>query len=357
MALHTTNTEHTILSLFSGYGGLDLSIAAAGVPSRVVCHVEREAFAAANLVAQMQASAVAQAPIWSDVRTFDGRPWRGRVSIITGGTPCQPFSVAGKRRSTDDERWVWDDVARIIGEVQPGIVFLENVPGIRKRGLPIILRDLAAMGYDATWGCFRASDAGLPHRRTRLFLLAYADREQLRQLSRGCSGSRGACASQSQHTGQDMADTDGQRQPQQRTTHHQHGGDACGHQSDGCHAAMADAMRQGLQGGQPQAVPREGRGEEGGAAAQLRSPLLPPGPDDVEGWRRWTALGGPQPGVRRDADGLADRVDRVRLLGNGVCVPQGALAFRHLAHLAHMLDTPDVSDTLPTGNVEEDENA
>lgn len=264
MALHTDNTEQRVLSLFSGYGGLDLSIAAAGVPSRVVCHVEREAFAAANLVAQMQASAVAQAPIWSDVRTFDGRPWRGKVDIITGGAPCQPFSVAGKRRSTDDERWLWDDIARIIGEVGAGVVFLENVPGIKKRGLPIILRDLWAMGYDATWGCFRASDAGLPHRRTRLFVLAYAD---------------------------------GQRQPQQRTTHHQHGCDARGHQSDGCHA-------------------------------------LPPGPDDVEGWRRWTALGGPQPGVRRDADGLADRVDRVRLLGNGVCVPQGALAFRVLMQQA-----------------------
>ena len=301
MALHTDNTEQRVLSLFSGYGGLDLSISAAGVPSRVVCHVEREAFAAANLVAQMQASALAQAPIWSDVRTFDGRPWRGKVDIITGGAPCQPFSVAGKRRSTDDERWLWDDIARIIGEVGAGVVFLENVPGIKKRGLPIILRDLWAMGYDAEWGCFKASDAGLPHRRSRLFILAYANGESLRHNQQWQTGRRhNLCDSgkaQPQHDGQDMADTDGQRQPQQRTTHHQHGGDARGHQSDGCHA-------------------------------------LPPGPDDVEGWRRWTALGGPQPGVCRDSPRLADRVDRIRLLGNGVCVPQGALAFRVLMQQA-----------------------
>jgi len=292
----------TILSLFTGYGGLELGLARALGGARTVCMVEREAFAAANLVAQMQAGAVAPAPIWTDVSTFDGKPWRGRVDILTGGPPCQPFSTAGKRRHTDDERWIWADVARIIGEVRPGVVFLENVPGLRKRGLGVMLRDLAALGFDgAEWGCFRASDAGAPHRRTRLFLLAYAS---------------------------------GLGQPEQRTAHDEHRGDASGHQPDGRNEAMANAMCAGPQGRQPQALQRAGRGHQGGAAAELCAASFPPGPDDAEGWRRWLGAGGPEPGVRGGADGAPNRVDRIRLLGNGVVPAQAELAFRELTNRA-----------------------
>jgi DNA (cytosine-5)-methyltransferase 1 len=297
MGTHTT----TILSLFSGYGGLERGVAAAIGGARAVCMVEREAFAIANMVAQMEAGALAQAPIWTDVTTFDGGPWRGRVDILTGGPPCQPFSTAGKRKHTDDERWIWADVARIIGEVRPGVVFLENVPGLRKRGLSVMLRDLAAMGYDAGWGCFKASDAGAPHRRTRLFLLAYADREQLRQHQQRAQGGR-----------VNLCDG-GKAQPQH----------------DG--AKLADAMCAGPQGWQPQALQREGRGQEGGAASQLCAASFPPGPGDANGWRRWTRAGGPEPGVRGGSHGAPDRVDRIRLLGNGVVPAQAALAFRELS--------------------------
>jgi DNA (cytosine-5)-methyltransferase 1 len=257
MGTHTT----TIISLFSGYGGLERGVAAAIGGARAVCMVEREAFAIANMVAQMEAGTLAHAPIWTDVTTFDGGPWRGRVDILTGGPPCQPFSTAGKRKHTDDERWIWADVARIIGEVRPGVVFLENVPGLRKRGLSVMLRDLAAMGYDAEWGCFKASDAGAPHRRTRLFLLAYASGLGLSELW---------------------------------PSHDHNGGDAPRHQPDGCHA-------------------------------------FPPGPDDTGGWRRWTRANGPQPGVCGGSHGAPDRVDRIRLLGNGVVPAQAALAFRELS--------------------------
>ena len=288
----------TILSLFSGYGGLERGVAAAIGGARPVCMVEREAFAIANMVAQMEAGAVAQAPIWTDVTTFDGKPWRGRVDILTGGPPCQPFSTAGKRKHTDDERWIWADVARIIGECQAPIVFLENVPGLRKRGLSVMLRDLAAMGYDAEWGCFKASDAGAPHRRTRLFLLAHASGLGLSEFW---------------------------------PSHDHNGGNAPRNQPDGCHEAVADTMRAGPQGGQPQALQREGRGHQRGAAAQLCAASFPPGPDDTEGWRRWTRAGGPQPGVRGGPHGAPDRVDRIRLLGNGVVPAQAALAFRELS--------------------------
>ena len=288
----------TILSLFSGYGGLERGVAAAIGGARPVCMVEREAFAIANMVAQMEAGALAQAPIWTDVTTFDGKPWRGRVDVLTGGPPCQPFSTAGKRKHIDDERWIWADVARIIGEVRPGVVFLENVPGLRKRGLSVMLRDLAAMGYDAEWGCFKASDAGAPHRRNRLFLLAYSDREQLRQHKQRAQGGRvHLCDSgqaQPQHDGAKLADASGLGLSELRQSHDHDRGNAPRHQPYGCHA-------------------------------------FPPSPDDTEGWRRWTRANGPQPGVCGGSHGAPDRVDRIRLLGNGVVPAQAALAFRELS--------------------------
>ncbi len=287
----------TILSLFTGYGGLELGLDRALGGTRTVCMVEREAFAIGNLVAQMQAGAVAQTPIWTDVATFDGRGWR--PDVLVGGPPCQPFSTAGKRKHTDDERWIWADVARIIGECRAPIVFLENVPGLRKRGLSVMLRDLAAMGYDAEWGSFTASEAGAPHRRTRLFLLAYADREQLRQLCGGGGGQGGASAAQPQHAGAAVANTSGVGLSKLRQAHDHDGGDAPRHQPDGRDA-------------------------------------FPPGPDDAEGWRRWTGADGPQPGIRggTHAGVCRNRTHRVRLLGNGVCPAQAALAFRELSSRA-----------------------
>ena len=78
-------------------------------------HVERETFAAATLVARMEDASLDQAVVWDDVGTFDGRPWRGAVDIVTAGYPCQPFSVAGRRLGSEDPRHLWPHVARIIG--------------------------------------------------------------------------------------------------------------------------------------------------------------------------------------------------------------------------------------------------
>ena len=329
MGTHTT----TILSLFSGYGGLERGVAAAIGGARAVCMVEREAFAIANMVAQMQAGTLDQAPIWTDVTTFDGKPWRGRVSVLTGGPPCQPFSTAGKRKHTDDERWIWADVARIIGECQAPIVFLENVPGLRKRGLGVMLRDLAAMGYDAEWGCFKASDAGAPHRRTRLFLLAYADREQLRQHQQRAQGGRvhlcDGGQAQPEHDGAKLADASGLGLSELWPSHDHNGGDAPRHQPDGCHEGMGDT--DGTRPPQHVREPGDARQEQPPAIGAGGGVEFPPGPDDTDGWRRWIRAGGPQPGVRGGPHGAPDRVDRIRLLGNGVVPGQAALAFRELS--------------------------
>lgn len=157
----------------AGYGGLELGLRGCLRETRVVCCVEREAYAAALLAARMEAGDVDPAPIWSDANTFDGKPWRGVVDLFAAGFPCQPHSVAGKHLGTQDERWIWPELARIIREVQPGIVALENVPGlVATHGLAECLGDLAEAGLDAEWGCLRASAIGAPHRRERLFILA-----------------------------------------------------------------------------------------------------------------------------------------------------------------------------------------
>lgn len=163
---------YTILSLYSGGGGLDLGFRLAVRGARTVCYVERDAAAIALLVDHMQTGQLDDAPLWSDSGTFDGQPWRGKVDWIIGGFPCQPFSVAGKLSGTDDERWLWPHIERLVREIRPGGLFLENVPGLFHGGIEHVLGGLASLGYDAEWITVRASDVGATHRRERVFILA-----------------------------------------------------------------------------------------------------------------------------------------------------------------------------------------
>lgn len=180
MVLHTRNIKS--LSLCSGAAGLDLGIKLALPKSRVVCFVEHEVTACEVLAARIADESLDDAPIWTDLRTFDGRPWRGKVDLITAGFPCQPFSVAGKQRGTDDPRHLWPHVRRVIKECAPSIVFLENVPGLLNVLTPdgryayeMVRDELEELGFRVTEGLFSAAEVGAPHRRERLFILAVAD--------------------------------------------------------------------------------------------------------------------------------------------------------------------------------------
>jgi len=166
------------LALCAGYGGLEIGIERVFPEYRTVCYVEGEAFAASHIVKKMEEGRMDNAPIWSNVRTFDGKPWRGKVDIISGGFPCQPYSGAGKQMGKDDPRDLWLDFVRIIGEVRPGFIFLENVPNIVKWRLNEIVLDLDLLGYNAAWCVVAASNVGAPHRRKRWFLFAVLDSER-----------------------------------------------------------------------------------------------------------------------------------------------------------------------------------
>ena len=109
------------------------------------------------------------------------------IDILTAGYPCQPFSHAGLRKGADDERHLWPYIKEIIGILRPQFVVLENVRGHFGLGFREVLGDLAALRYDATWRLVRASDVGAPHRRERLFILAYAESSRSRSQSIGIS--------------------------------------------------------------------------------------------------------------------------------------------------------------------------
>ena len=159
------------LALFAGAGGGILGGKLLGW--RTVCAVEWEPYPASVLCARQNDGLLPPFPIWDDVQTFDGKPWRGIVDVVSGGFPCQDISAAGKGAGIDGERsGMWGEMARIICEVQPRYAFVENSPMLTSRGLGRVLGDLAAMGFDAKWGVLGADSIGLPHRRERIWVLA-----------------------------------------------------------------------------------------------------------------------------------------------------------------------------------------
>ena len=175
----------TIISICTGAGGLDLGFRLAHPAARTICYVEREAFPVVNLVAAMEAHLLDAAPLWDDLTTFDGGPWGGVVDWLIGGIPCQPHSVAGKKRGAADERNLWPDARRVIGECLPSAVFLENVPGIARYYFDTIGPELRGLGYRTEEGLFSAAEVGAPHIRERFFVLGYADREVIGFAERG----------------------------------------------------------------------------------------------------------------------------------------------------------------------------
>jgi len=178
------------LHLFAGAGGGILGGMLLG--HTCVCAVEIEPYCQEVLLQRQRDGILPRFPIWGDIQTFDGTPYRGRVDIIAGGFPCTRISAAGKGGGiTKGESALWKEFRRVIREVRPRFVFIENSPLLRKRGLSVVLRDLAAMGYHARWGVLGAGHAGGPHKRDRMWIVADSKRGPgQRSESRGGSNQR-----------------------------------------------------------------------------------------------------------------------------------------------------------------------
>ena len=171
-----TKPERPILNelhLFAGCGGGILGGILLG--HHPVCAVEIEPYARAVLLQRQRDGVLPRFPVWDDVRTFDGKPWRGRADVVCGGFPCQDISANGNGDGLDGERsGLWAEMRRVIGEVEPAYVFVENSPMLTVRGLGVVLGELAALGYDSQWGVLGASHADAPHERERIWILANA---------------------------------------------------------------------------------------------------------------------------------------------------------------------------------------
>ena len=160
------------LALFAGAGGGILGGKLLGW--KTVCAVEINEYCRRVLMQRQNDGILEPFPIWDDVTSFEGAPWRGLVDVVSGGFPCQDISLNGKGEGLAGERsGLWSEMARIIREVQPKFAFVENSPALTIRGLGVVLGDLAEMGFDAEWGCVSAADIGAPHRRERIWIVAY----------------------------------------------------------------------------------------------------------------------------------------------------------------------------------------
>jgi DNA (cytosine-5)-methyltransferase 1 len=174
-----------ILSLCTGMRGLETGLERVLGPVTVAAYVEIEAFIIYNLVRQMEQGVVDPAPVWTDVKTFPAKQFYGKVHGITGGYPCQPFSVIGKQTGEDHPGHLWPGIKRIGKIIRPCWMWFENVVNHLQIGYQQVKADLEELGYTVKEGIYSAAECGAPHRRERLFILAvdYSQCEGLERYS------------------------------------------------------------------------------------------------------------------------------------------------------------------------------
>lgn len=395
--MNVDSSAFKVMSLCSGGGGLDLGLALACENAVTVCYLEIEVYAAQVLAERMEEKALDEAPVFTDCRSFDGRPWRGKVDCITAGYPCQPFSVAGKRRGEEDPRHLWPEVRRLVCEVWPEWAYFENVTGHLRLGFDRVLCDLAEIGYNVEWTTLQAAEVGASHRRDRLFILAHTQELHGRPGGQRIKGQKGLGRWRPAGKGTELANRDKSGREMFGGGLPENPNPSRGHDPDGCcceEGELADTqngrLSSGSSEGNKQVTPEDGKCELGntnvkGSQAwcepQRESPhqlpAWPPGPQDKDAWAeiisQWPGLAPAlddsrgramrvnsndlrpadrkinktsdpgerqhgkkktQPVIRGMAHGLANRVDRLRMLGNGVVPVQAALAFIHLYNRA-----------------------
>jgi len=302
------------LALCAGYGGLELAIERVFPTYRTVCYVEGEAFAVQHLVKKMEEGRLDHAPIWSNVRTFDGEPWRGKVDFISGGFPCQPYSSAGKQLAHQDPRDLWPDFVRIVGEVRPSFLFFENVPGIVKWRLNEIVLDLDKLGYHASWCVVAASEVGALHRRKRWFLMGVKHDDSKTQCIRWNADKQssprrqfdfeGLCPNVSNPNDSSQCSSCGSIRQKNRDN-------AC----RVCKNVSYPVGSRSFESCKMETFEQKPKQQNLGIIGSCRFP------DKWEG--RFDSMWETEPGLGRLVDGATDWVDKLRILGNGV-VPQQA---------------------------------
>ena len=389
-----TTKKNTIthLSLCTGYEGIGKGLRRVLPNVREIAYVEIEAFAIANLVNKMETNQLDAAPIYTNLKEFPYEEFRGEVDILSGGFPCQPFSQAGARKATEDPRHLFPYIAEGIRECQPRIVFLENVEGIisakttdGESVLRYVLRTLEGLGYKATAGIFSASEVGFPHQRKRVFILGVSDtissglrrgrsskecrderegilsnegeRNEVRSETKGCSNTSSieAVVDSNWSGHRENSGRDGETQEVQR----EHRSQVCGGMSNGAseelgysegtrqsssddrsgqaqlggtssrnaQSELSDTDIERLEGSVFKGKPREQTEESSSGCSWGKYPARP-----NEEQYEWEAprVVEAKPRLGGATNGSSNRVDRLRLLGNGVVPQTAAKAFETL---------------------------
>lgn len=310
-------SELTHLSLFSGIGGLDLAAERAGF--RTVGQCEWADYPRAVLEKHWPGL-----PRWRDIRTLTGESFYEQtglrtVTVLSGGFPCQPFSVAGKRRGKDDDRYLWPEMCRVISEIRPAWVVGENVAGIVNMALDQVLSDLESIGYAYQAFVIPACAVDAPHRRDRVAIVARAQSKRRREAGECFGGSTerpsGSCenVADTQRFGlrQDGNQSGAHIQRDNQTPEQIRGTELCQTGCSGSYVPNADCIRLEKQG-------------EQGLSEESEVPVA----DD--GW--WPV----EPNVGRVANGVPHRVERLKCLGNAVVPQQFYPIFKAIAEVEEM---------------------
>lgn len=349
-----TTEAITHISLCAGYGGIDLGLRRVFPTCRTVAYVEIEAFAVANLVAKMEEGELDQAPIWTNLKTLPLEAFPTGLEIISGGFPCQPFSAAGKREGDEDPRHLFPYIKNAIRTIQPRIVFLENVEGIISAklkgdgwedpaGTPVlqhVLRELERVGYHATAGIFSAAEVGATHQRKRVFILAR--RNEVPPVTTEDCRNRVSLGEIGERANQELANTCGKgcERPERE-------GEARAERAPSRHSAECSSGVADTYGGRGEQDSRSGElrpsgveqppchrwpSRPGEAQQEWEEPRVVSRGEGEESSKRQTEseLGGTVDGSTSGLDPTANRVDRLRLLGNGVVPDTAEVAFRTL---------------------------
>jgi len=302
----------THLSLFSGIGGLDIAAEMAGFKTVGQCEW-------ADFQTKVLEKHWPDVPRWRDIRTLTKESFYEKtglrtVDVISGGFPCQPFSVAGKRGGKDDDRYLWPEMLRVIRELRPSWVIGENVPGIVNLALDQVLSDLADEGYTAQPFIVPACGVDAPHRRDRVCIVAYAG-------PRPCVRWNGS---------------DGHHEADACERNDNPGGipELCSRkrrQDESGAAGVADGISESIYSNDPDAESQRLQGV--GAPQICGGGYLPISVDGTLGshspWLNWPD----EPGVDRVVDGVPNRVDRIRSLGNAVVPQQFYIFFKLIADI------------------------
>jgi DNA (cytosine-5)-methyltransferase 1 len=293
------------LDLFSGIGGIALALKDWVIP---VAYCENDKYAIGVLLSRMQEGKLPFAPIWDDVRTLKGARFHGLVDIVYGGFPCQDISVAGTGKGLGGERsGLFFEIVRLVSEIRPKFVFLENVPAIRNRGADRVVGELARLRYDTRWITLSASEIGANHRRERWWLLAHTMRGQ--QWRHEWESKVEAYALANHDSDRCDLESD-HKERAERTT---------------CSTVVSpgeqrENLKQPLVGDSTESQLHDARQ---GNDRERRSP-------ERSGDASWWSV---EPDVGRVAHGVPNRVDKLKCLGNAVVPECAKEAFKRLMGL------------------------